>query len=423
LHIVRAVVDVIQECNLRCLYCHPGKVWIKQHLDAEHVSAVFAAAERYGLLELVISGGEATLHPQLPAILAATHQLRQTAAVLITNATKVDHDLVTAVAGSNLTRICVSLDGPDGPTHGSARGRNFPRVLDGLRRLGGAGKPITVISVVHKQNFRRLPELSAMLAEAGLVSQHHLCAPSFSGTAREHYGRLKLDWDDYLTVQQAVDAAHAELIGRGLYVTFNSFWPAIGQRSLHVNNARTITLQQLSEQAKDSLVNVRPNGEFRINATTWGRETIGNAVIGNVRHEDPEALLWAAEQQFRDGSLGQLPREVEAVHKFQLGRQASQQATNAIIDSDANPSSLAELIPIRPLSAHWLLDNPLDRAELADIAARARRSQSSFRFLRHASGVHLLFDKPRSHVTLLTEPEWQQFAASMTRPAGVEDAR
>jgi len=423
LHIVRAVVDVIQECNLRCLYCHPGKVWIKQHLEAEHVSAVFAAAERYGLLELVISGGEATLHPQLPAILAATHQLHRTAAVLITNATKVDNELVAAIADSNLSRICVSLDGPDGRTHGSARGRNFPRVLDGLRRLGGAGRPVTVISVAHKYNFRRLPELSALLAESGLASQHHLCAPSYSGTAREHYGRLKLDWNDYFTVQQAVDAAYAELIGRGLYVTFNSYWPATGQRPLHVNNARTITLQQLSEQAKDSLVNVRPNGEFRINATTWGRETIGNAVIGKVCHDDPEALLWAAERQFRDGSLGQLPREVEAVHKFQLGQQANQQATNAVIDSDAEPSSLAELVPIRPLSAHWLLDNPVDRAELADIAARARRSPSSFRFLRHASGVCLLFDKPRSHVTLLTEPEWQEFGASLKGPAGADDAR
>jgi len=104
-------------------------------------------------------------------------------------------------------------------------------------------------------------------------------------------------------------------------VTFNSFWPATGQRPLHVNNGRTITLQQLSEQAKDSLVNVRPNGEFRINATTWGRETIGNAVIGNVCNDDPQALLSAAERQFRASSVGQLPREAEAVHKFQLGEQ------------------------------------------------------------------------------------------------------
>jgi len=423
LHIVRAVVDAIQECNLRCLYCHPGKAWIKQHLDVGHVSAVFAAVERYGLLELVISGGGATLHPQLPTILAATHQLHRTATVLITNATNIDDDLVAAFADSNLTRICVSLDGPDGPTHGSARGRNFRRVMDGLRRLGDAGKPITVISVAHKQNFRRLPELSAMLAETGLASQHHLCAPSYSCTSRQHYCRLKLDRDDYLAVQQAVDAAHAELIGRGLYVTFNSFWPATGQRPLRVNNARTITLQQLSEQAKDSLVNVRPSGELRISATTWGRETIGSAVIGNVCRDDPEALLWAAERQFRDGSLGQLPREVEAVHKFQLGQQANQQATNAIIDSDADPSSLAELVPIRPLSAHWLLDNPLDQTELGDIAARVRRSPSSFRFVRHASGVCLLFDKPRSHVTLLTETEWDHFAVSLTRHDGAGDAR
>jgi len=197
-------------------------------------------------------------------------------------------------------------------------------------------------------------------------------------------------------------------------------WLAGNPSSIGEPSARPVAR---SEQAKDSLVNIRPSGELRINATTWGRETIGNAAIGNVFHDDPQALLWAAEQ-FRDGSLGQLPREAEAVHKFQLGQQANQQATNAIIDSDAEPSSLAELVPIRPLSAHWLLDSPVDWAELADLAARARRSPSSFRFLRHASGVCLLFDKPRSHVTLLTETEWQQFAAaSLTRAAGADDAR
>lgn len=106
--LLRAVVDGVQHCNLRCLYCHPGEVWRKQHLDADRIAAVFAAAEAAGLLEVVLSGGEITLHPQLDRVLYATSLLRRTASTLITNATLVDAEMAAQLGASNLTRICVS---------------------------------------------------------------------------------------------------------------------------------------------------------------------------------------------------------------------------------------------------------------------------------------------------------------------------
>jgi len=415
LRVLRMVVDGIQECNLRCLYCHPGKVWIQQRLPAARITEVFAAAERHGCLEVVLTGGEITLHPELGQILQATHLLQRTGSTLITNATRITPELVAAMRAANLTRICVSVDGTDNQTHGSARGKNLARVLDGLRRLQEVGCGITVISVVHQGNFRRIAELSRLLAEEGLTSQHHLSAPSFSGLAREHYPDLKLGWDDYFTVQATVDQLHAELAGKGVYVTFNSFWPATGQRPLVVNGGRTMTLQQVSEQVKDSLVNVRPNGEFRLNAATWGREMVGNAVIGNVHHDDPLALLREAERCLGGGSVGQLPREVEARHKFQVGQGADEQVTNALLDGGIAPHPLIRLVPIRPLSQHWLFANPLEGAELAALATRVRQSPAGFRFVRHATGVVLVFDKGRSHLILLTADEWNAFATALTR--------
>lgn len=418
LRVLRVVVDAIQECNLRCLYCHPGKVWIQQRLAAERIAAVFEAVERHGCLEVVLTGGEITLHPELAQILAATHLLRRTGSTLITNATRITPEIVAAMAAGNLTRICVSVDGIDNQTHGSARGKNLARVLEGLRRLQQAGREITVISVVHQGNFRRIGELSLMLADQGLASQHHLCAPSFSGLAREHYPALKLGWDDFFAVQATVDQLHAELAAKGLYVTFNSFWPATGRRPLRVNGGRTMTLQQLSEQVKDSLVNVRPNGEFRLNAATWGREMVGNAVIGSVHQDDPSVLLEEAERRLGDGSVGQLPREVEALHKFQVGPGADERVTNALLDGGAPPHSVIRLVPIRPLSRHWLFDNLLEAAELAALAARVRRSPAGFRVVRHATGVVLVFDRRRSRLSLLTADEWSAFASALTREEG-----
>ena len=229
--LLRAVVDGVQHCNLRCLYCHPGEVWREQHLPAERMAAVFAAAEDAGLLEVVISGGEITLHPEFGRVLDVASRLRRTASTLITNATRADPGVADMIGGSNLTRVCVSVDGADNATHGSARGKNLPRVLAGLRLIRATGKPVTVITVVHRGNLERVLDLSYRLAAEGLADQHHLCAPSYSGAAREHYDDLKLVWEDYLRVQGRVDDAHRELAGRGVFVTFNSFWPATGRRS------------------------------------------------------------------------------------------------------------------------------------------------------------------------------------------------
>jgi dihydrodipicolinate synthase/N-acetylneuraminate lyase len=116
-----------------------------------------------------------------------------------------------------------------------------------------------------------------------------------------------------------------------------------------------------------------------------------------------------------DGSVGQLPREVEALHKFQVGPGADERATNALLDGGDAAASAVRLVAIRPLSQHWLLANPLAARELSDLLSRIRRAQDGFRVVRHASGVVLVFDKPRSHVTLLTADEWATFAATLPR--------
>jgi hypothetical protein len=89
--------------------------------------------------------------------------------------------------------------------------------------------------------------------------------------------------------------------------TFNSFWPATGRRSPVLDGGRSITLQQLSEQVKDSLLHVRPDGQVKLTAASWGRETIGDAVVGTVHDTDPADLLATAARVYREGGVGQLP--------------------------------------------------------------------------------------------------------------------
>ena len=408
LFVVRGVIDAIQHCNLRCLYCHPGLVWMKQHVKVDLIANALQAAERHGVLEMVLSGGEITIHPEFDAILDATHSLQKMATSFVTNATVITDAMAEKIRRSNITRVCVSLDGPDDEIHNSARGKNFHKVIDGLKHLQQVGREITIISVAHQKNFRSLVDLSYMLVETKLANQHHMCAPSYSGTAREYYDELKLQYDDYIILQDAIDKAHKDLNAKGLFVTFNSFWPGTGLRS-QVDSGRTYTLQQLVEQTKDSYIIIRSNGDFRLTFASWGRETVGNAVIGNIHHDDIASLFAHAEQLYRDGKVKQLPREVEALHKFQLGKDADRRSSDAIIDTNDDPTQLAKMIPIVPLSQSSLFQNPVDWSELSAIVAAAKSGTMNYRFVKHGSGVYILFNPIKSHVTLLTAAEWQRF--------------
>ncbi|WP_280357052.1 radical SAM protein [Nocardia otitidiscaviarum] len=403
--VLRMVVDAVNECNLRCTYCHPGQVWKHQQLPITAIEGAMTAAEDAGVLEVVLTGGEITLHDDLQAVLEATHRLQRCASTLITNATKLTPDVVDWLTASNLTRICTSIDGATNDVHGTARGKNLPKVLAGLRLLNETGKPLTVITVVHQQNWRQAIELSNLLADQNLAEQHHLCAPSFSGQAREHYPQLALREEDFHAIQHIVDTNHAQLQRRGLYLTFNSHWPATGQRTLTVNPHRTITLQQLSEQVKDVLCNVRPNGEFRLQAATWGREMVGNAIVGSVRAQPASQLLTAAESMLAVGIARQLPRPVEARHKFQLGIDADQATTNALIGQPTTAQDSVAMIPIPSVDEHWLMGNP---ADLAALRGRMDHEPDSHRIVRHPTGLILAFDRRRSLITLLREQEWQQ---------------
>ncbi|MCB9812940.1 MAG: radical SAM protein [Pseudomonadales bacterium] len=403
-HIIRAVVDTLQECNLRCQYCHPGHTWEKKHLSANLIEQTLSEAEQRGLLEVTLTGGEITLHPELVKILESTQVLDRTVSTLITNGTTMTPELARQFRDSNVSRICTSIDGPDAGTHNTYRGNSFDRAINGLRLLQETGKPITVITVAHHKNYEHVLELSNLLAKEGLAAEHHICAPSYSGTAKDNYEEFRLRQEEFFALQQMVDDSYQDLKNQGLFVTFNSFWPATGERA-KTNNSRTITLVQLTEQLKDCYIIVRPNGDVRLTAAAWGRETIGNAVTGNLHTDSVKIALNQAEQIYNQGLVKQLPREIEAVHKFHYGKDVNPAITNKILSDKESGAGLVQMVPIKPLSESDLFQIPLSEEQMLSIASNLQMQPDRYRLVNIAGNSYVLFDRLTTHITLLKPEE------------------
>ena len=421
--VVSVVADVINNCNHACTYCHPMENgnWGGDMLSAGQIGDVLRASDEAGALEVLLTGGEITMHPEFSTIMDQTRNLDRTAVAMVTNATLISPDMSRAINSSGLTRICVSLDGPDAGMHDSRRGRGkFTKTLDGLHALQETGRPITVISVLDRRTYPRILELSWMLADQGLADQHHMCAPSYSGSARRSYREYALALPDYHDVQALIDSSYQALLDAGLYVTFNSFWPATGQHGAS-EQPRTLTLSQARERTKDLYAIVRPNGDVRTAAAAWGRETVGNAVVGNLAAEPAATLLGRADAAYRAGNVRQLPREVEAGSKFQVGRYAGTSAADALITMRSAPFEELDLPvptqPVRPLSEIDKLAHPFGDMDAANLAEQIAAAPGQWRLTSHASGIDIAFNRTTSHVTLLkpeeTEALLREYAAHM----------
>lgn len=403
----RVVMDVINNCNLACHYCHPNMGgWGGETLSAEQVGGIFQAAEDQSILEVTLTGGEITIHPEFRQIMEATHMLDRTAVSFVTNATRITPEIIREIGESNVDRVCVSVDGPDAKSHNSRRGHNFDTVMDGLDSLQETGKPITVISVVHKQNYQKMIELSEMLASQGLAEQHHMCAASYSGAAKHIFHKFAFEEPEFHTLQAMIDKEYKRFKEKGFHVTFNSYWPAVGQRGENAE-PRTMTLIQFNEQVKDIYAIIRPNGDMRLAAASWGRETVGDAVVGNLSEENAGKLLKRVDEIYRSGRVRQLPRDIEAGHKFHVGSHVvGKQSTDILLaDKSVRIEHMDLSIPIRPLSKLDLLDNQLTEAQLTAFVCQIASQPERWRLVQHTTGVDLLFDRHTSHTTVLKPEE------------------
>ncbi|MCP4545257.1 MAG: radical SAM protein [bacterium] len=401
--ILRVVIDSVKHCNLRCIYCHPGLVWEKGHLAVESMKEAVRAIGDNGVLELVISGGEPTLHPRFADLPSVLDGNTVPSRVLVTNAVHIDKEHLQILEACNLTRIAVSVDGPDADNHDSARGPTYEKVWRGLELLNSVYEHVTVISVAHRRNIRSIPILSQRLASEGLATQHHICAPSYSGMARDHYGELRLELEDYVWLQRAIEQEWHKLMSSGLFVTFNSYWPATGELP-GAPFGRQITLQQLVEQIKGTLIHIRPDGELRLASISWGRETVGRQDLGTISSTSPYELLLAANALNSQGTTRQLPRAIEAVHKFQVGHIHDEQTTNQLLASSAAPDAVShDTIPVIGLSRSHLLTTPLNSFDI-DLLNRFNSGAPNL-IAASIDGCTIVFDPIASHVIPLSVEE------------------
>jgi GTP 3',8-cyclase len=151
-------ISVTDRCNFRCVYCMPeeGMQWLKRDtiLSFDEIERIARVGVDLGIEEVRLTGGEPTLRPGLPELVARLSVLPLKSLSLTTNGYLLK-SLAKPLAEAGLKRINVSLDTLQHERfHQIARRRGLDEVLAGLEELEKYPSiaPIKV-NVVAMRNF------------------------------------------------------------------------------------------------------------------------------------------------------------------------------------------------------------------------------------------------------------------------------
>jgi len=161
---------ILTNCNLSCSHCYINPV---QHGDRtlsigtiKKWLALFAPKSLQ--TNLILLGGEPTLHPDLHLAVKAARQLKFKSITIDTNG-YLFHDILDKITPADLDFLSFSLDGATKKTNDNIRGKGcYDAVLSGIKKAREKGFFCSMIFTVSDRNIHELEQMPALVKGLGI---------------------------------------------------------------------------------------------------------------------------------------------------------------------------------------------------------------------------------------------------------------
>ncbi|MDI6840100.1 MAG: radical SAM protein [bacterium] len=158
--LIRLLIEVTQNCNLRCRYCFLENY--RGVLKKARLIKLMDEAAELGTLFLKISGGEPFMRSDCLDIIEEARN-RGFAVRLGTNGTLITDDIAGRLAQLNVYGVELTLYGASDDTYVSFTGvRAFSKVMAGIQNLSSRGVKTTVKFPITKINYHEVPKVRSM---------------------------------------------------------------------------------------------------------------------------------------------------------------------------------------------------------------------------------------------------------------------
>lgn len=212
---------LLTACNLSCKHCYIN--------PPQHGNETLSKKKILDWLELfarpdlssnlILLGGEPTMHPDLPEIIRAAKSMRF--AVTVDSNGYLFHDFLNRTKPEELDFLSFSLDGPDPSVNDPIRGENvFATCTANLQKAVRLGFQTSVIYTVSGRNIDHLHRMPRLLVDLG-VKRFFIQVIGMRGKPATESTKEEIAWQidpgQWLQVVPQVAREAAEL---GIHVTF-----------------------------------------------------------------------------------------------------------------------------------------------------------------------------------------------------------
>lgn len=169
-HSTNLFFHILTQCNLKCRHCYINPAQHGENmLPSETVQAWMAAfKENSARTNLIILGGEPTLHPELYRILKFSRDFGFASVTVDTNG-YLFHDILSRIDPGVVDYFSFSLDGATRATNDLIRGQGaFDACIAGIKKAVSKGFAASLIFTVSRLNIHELDKMGPMVQELGI---------------------------------------------------------------------------------------------------------------------------------------------------------------------------------------------------------------------------------------------------------------
>jgi len=191
--VVRRVdLKVGYKCSNNCLFCVVADKRVLGDKTTDQIKQELLESYREGKTEVVLTGGEVGIRPDIVDIVAFARQVGFTEIQIQTNGRRfADEAFCKDMIRAGMTTFAPALHGPTAAIHdGLTRARgSWRQTVLGIHNMHRLGIKTFTNTVITKQNYRHLPALARLLIKLG-VAQFQLAFVHIQGNAMTYHKKI-----------------------------------------------------------------------------------------------------------------------------------------------------------------------------------------------------------------------------------------
>jgi pyrroloquinoline quinone biosynthesis protein E len=197
------VAELTYRCPLRCVYCSNPLDFARhrEELDTATWLRAFAEAEELGVVQLNLTGGEPLVREDLESLVAGARRL-DLYTNLITSGVPLARERLARFRELGLDNVQISIQDVEAAASDRIAGtRSFARKLEVAGWVKELGFPLTLNTVLHRDNLGRVAEIVALAERLG--------ADRLELANAQYLGWALANRDALLPTREQLDAARA----------------------------------------------------------------------------------------------------------------------------------------------------------------------------------------------------------------------